>query len=334
MNKYESLLNRGGLSLDRLRNFALIAQAGGLSRAAGGDATRMSLFSKQVKELEGFFGVALTWRQGRIVKLTEAGQRLAQLAQAQLSGLEDFQQTCQGLPQTISLGAGNSLVEWLVMPQVAKLRQALPNTRFEFYDGRTEDLVRQLTDMSLDLALVREDAVVRPLKSKRLTLLTFSLFLPKRLAATIREDNLKAAMGELPLATSVGGQFREQLTSSANKAGWPLRIELSCSTFTAAAQAVKTGAYGAALPSLAAARFAPGEVVQLPLPFLKSYARPIGVAWNPRLVEVRPMVEQAIKARHQALAGGGALGLHSRGTLPSQPHDELRPKDGFAKSDR
>ena len=215
MNKYESLLNRGGLSLDRLRNFALIAQAGGLSRAAGGDATRMSLFSKQVKELEGFFGVALTRRQGRIVKLTEAGDRLAQLAQAQLSGLADFQQTCQGLPQTISLGSGNSSVEWLVMPQMAKLRQILPNTRFEFYDGRTEDLVRQLTDMSLDLALVREDAVARPLKSKRLMMLTFSLFLPKRLAATIREDNLKAAMGELPLATSVGGQFREQLTAAA-----------------------------------------------------------------------------------------------------------------------
>ena len=33
----------------------------------------MSLFSKQVKELEGFFGVALTRRQGRKATLTEAG---------------------------------------------------------------------------------------------------------------------------------------------------------------------------------------------------------------------------------------------------------------------
>lgn len=308
MVKFKSLFERGGLSLDRLRSFALIADAGGLSLAAGGDPARMSLFSKQVKELEGFFGVALTRRQGRKVKLTEAGERLAQLAHAHLSGLEDFQQTCKGVPQTLSLGSANSLIEWLVMPQVAKLRRSLPNTLFEFYDGRTEELVRQVTDMSLDLALVREDAVVRPLKYKRLLLLTYSLFVPRRLASSIREENLKVAMAGVPLATSIGGQFREQLTIGAAKAGWPLRVELSCSSFTQAAQAVKTGAFGAALPNLASVAFAPNEVVQFPLPFLKSYARPICVAWSPRLAEVRPVVQQAIGALHKALAGEAAVG--------------------------
>lgn len=308
MVKFKSLFERGGLSLDRLRSFALIADAGGLSLAAGGDPTRMSLFSKQVKELEGFFGVALTRRQGRKVNLTEAGQQLARLAHAHLSGLEDFQQACKGVPQTLSLGSANSLIEWLVMPQVANLRQSLPNTLFEFYDGRTQELVRQVTDMSLDLALVREDAVVRPLKFKRLLLLTYSLFVPRRLAASIREDKLKAAMGGLPLATSIGGQYREQLTTAAAKAGWPLRIELSCSSFTQAARAVKTGAFGAALPNLAAVAFAPGEVVQFPLPFLKSYARPICVAWNPRLADVRPVVEQAIGVVREALAGESRSG--------------------------
>jgi DNA-binding transcriptional LysR family regulator len=307
MVKFKSLFERGGLSLDRLRSFALIADAGGLSLAAGGDPTRMSLFSKQVKELEGFFGVALTRRQGRKVKLTEAGERLARLAHAHLSGLEDFRQTCQNVPQTLSLGSGNSLIEWLVVPQMANLRRSLPNTLFELYDGRTEDLVRQLTDMSLDLALVREDAVVRPLKFKRLLRLTYSLFVPRRLAASIREDNLKAAIAGVPLATSVGGQFREQLSTAATKAGWPLRIEVSCSSFTQAAQVVKTGAFGAALPNLAAVEFAPGEVVQFPLPFLKSYALPLCVAWNPRLADVRPVVERAIKALHQALAGEGRV---------------------------
>jgi len=296
MVKFKALFEKGGLSLDRLRNFALIADAGGLSLAAGGDPARMSLFSKQVKELEGFFGVALTRRQGRRVKLTEAGQQLAGLAHAHLSGLEDFQQTCKGVPQTLSLGSANSLIEWLVMPQAAKLRRALPNTLFEFYDGRTQELVRQVTDMSLDLALVREDAVVRPLKFKRLLLLTYSLFVPRRLAASIRADHLRAAMAGLPLATSIGGQYREQLTTAAAKAGWPLRIELSCSSFTQAAQAVKTGAVGAALPNLAAAAFTPGEVVQFPLPFLRSYARPICVAWNPRLADVRPVVGRAVEA--------------------------------------
>jgi DNA-binding transcriptional LysR family regulator len=299
--KFKSLFDRGGLSLDRLRSFALIAEAGGLSLAAGGDPTRMSLFSKQVKELESFFGVPLTWRQGRTVKLTEAGTRLAQLAQAHLSGLEDFQQTCQNVPQTISMGASNSVHEWLLLPEIAKVRAALPNTRFELYAGRTQDLVRKIIDMSLDLGLLREDAATPSLKSKRLLLMTYSLFLPQRLAVKVREDRLKEALADLPLATSIGGQFREQLEGAASKAHWPLRIELSCSSFTQAARAVETGAFGAVLPSVAAVEFAAGGAIEFSLPFLKSYARLICVVWNPRLTEVRPVVERGINALYQAL---------------------------------
>ena len=120
MDKYETLFNRGGLSLDRLRNFVLIADAGGLSLAAERDPTRMSLFSKQIKELETFFGVALTRRQGRTLLFTEAGNQLAQLARGYLSGLEDFQQACQGVPQTLSIASGNSVLEWLLLPKNAR----------------------------------------------------------------------------------------------------------------------------------------------------------------------------------------------------------------------
>lgn len=301
MDKYKSLFNRGGLSLDRLRNFALIAEAGGVSRAAAGDPTRMSLFSKQIKELEAFFGTALTQRQGRTAKLTEAGHRLAQLARAQLGGLEDFQNTCQDAPQTLSIAAGNSVLEWLLLPHLGKIREALPNTKFELQSGRTNELVQRLTDMSVDLALIREDAVVRPLKSKRLLLLTYSLFVPKRLAAPFRTGKLEQALAGLPVATSVGGQFREHLESAAAKANCPLRLELSCSSFTQAARAVETGAFGAVLPTAAGVEFAPGEVMGVPLPFLKPYARPLCLAWNPRLTTVRAPVERFIQALHQIL---------------------------------
>lgn len=306
MSKYETLFNRGGLSLDRLRNFALVADAGGVSRAAGGDPARMSLFSKQIKELETFFGTALTRRQGRTMELTEAGNRLAQLARAHLSGLEDFQQTCQDAPQTLSFGSGNSVLEWFLLPHMAKLRQALPNTQFDLQSARTNDLVQRLTDMSMDLALMREDAVVRPLKSKRLLRTTYSLFVPKRLAKGIALDDAKALLAQVPLATSLGGQFREQLTAAAGKAGWPLRIELACGSLTQAARAVQTGVYGAVLPNLAAVEFSPGEVLQLPLPLLKSYERHLALAWNPRLIAVRPAVERALKVLETVLTAAGS----------------------------
>ena len=85
---------------------------------------------------------------------------------------------------------------------------------------------------------------------------------------------------------------------------------MSCSSFTVTAQAVKTGAFGAALPSPAAVEFTPGEVVQFALPFLKSYALPVAVAWNPRLTAVRPVVERAVQALHQALSGESGARLN------------------------
>jgi DNA-binding transcriptional LysR family regulator len=308
MIKFKDLFAKGGLSLDRLRNFASIAEAGGLSLAAEGDPARMSLFSKQVKELESFFGVALTRRQGRTMKLTEAGMRLAQLAQAHLGGLADFQQTCRNVPQTISLGASNSVLEWLVLPRIGKWCGLMGKTVFELYSGRTKELVRRLAEMNVDLGLVREDAVVPPLKCKRVVVMTYSLFLPKRLATGVREGELRTALAAVPLATSVGGQFRERLETVATKGHWTLRIELACTSFTQAARAVETGAFGAVLPSMAAAELKGGEVVMFDLPFLRSYARPICVAWNPRLAEVRPVVGQAVSALRQALAGDGLEG--------------------------
>lgn len=293
MSKYETLFNRGGLSLDRLRNFVLIAQAGGISRAAEGDPARMSLFSKQIKELETFFGVALTHRQGRLMKLTEAGERLAELARAQLAGLEGFQQTCQGLPQSLTIASGNSVLEWLLIPRLAEIRRALPNTHIELQSIRTQEAVERLQNMTVDLALIREDAVVRPLKSKRLSRLSYSLFAPKSLVKGMASASPKELLAKLPLATSLGGQFREQLTAAAGGAGWPLRIELSCGSLTQAARAVQTGAFAAVLPDLAVVEFSTGEVTQYPLPILKSYERQLVLAWNPRVAEVRPLVGRA-----------------------------------------
>jgi len=63
---------------------------------------------------------------------------------------------------------------------------------------------------------------------------------------------------------------------------------------------------GAVLPNLAAVEFDPKETVQFPLPILKAYARPIALAWNPRLTEVRPIVERAIQVVQQELVKDGA----------------------------
>src|SRR5437870_2183319 len=95
---FTDLLQKGGISLDRLQSFCLVAQAGGVTKAAKGDPAKQSLFSRQIKELEEFFGTELIRRKGRGISLTESGERLNMIARECFASLIDFQSECKGRP--------------------------------------------------------------------------------------------------------------------------------------------------------------------------------------------------------------------------------------------
>lgn len=301
MDKFGSLFSEGGISLDRLRNFCLIAEAGGITKAADGDPTKQSLYSRQIKELETFFGVELKRRQGKGIALTDAGRQLAELVRAHLTGLEDFHRSARALPMRLSIASGNSVLEWLVLPRIGALRERLPDCVFDFHNQRTAKIVSDLMDMTCDVAIIREDAVKPPLKSRRLMSVSYSLFVPTQLCKDLTDEHLKERVATFPIATSVGGQFREQLETGAAKARWPLRICVSCSSFTQAARAVRSGTFAGVLPAIAAADFAPERVREFPLPFLRRYVRPLSIAWNPRLLDVRSSLPAAVNEIHEIL---------------------------------
>ena len=66
-----------GLSLDRLETLSAIVARGGIARAADGDPNKQSLFSRQVAELEAWFGVDLMDRSSSPNKPTNAALRIA-----------------------------------------------------------------------------------------------------------------------------------------------------------------------------------------------------------------------------------------------------------------
>jgi DNA-binding transcriptional LysR family regulator len=296
MSKIDEFLSVSGLSLDRLRNFCLIAEAGGLTRASGGDLARISLYSRQIKELETFFGCELKRRAGKSIALTDAGRELARLARAHLLGLEEFKRAVHSAPHRIAIAAGNSILEWLLLPRLAELRAALPDTVLEFHSRRTDDIVASLRDLTLDLGIVRENAVAPPLKIRHLMTVNYALFVPPALARGLNAQNVQERLANLPLATSLGGEFRDTLEAASAKAGKPLRISVSCASFTQAARTVTAGACAAVLPSMAFKEFDQSKVREFPLPFLKRHTRQLCLAWNPRLVEVRPILNSAIDA--------------------------------------
>jgi LysR family transcriptional regulator, nitrogen assimilation regulatory protein len=294
----DDLLQQSGLSLDRLQSFCRVAELGGVTKAAKGDPTRQSLFSRQIKELEEFFGVELVRRKGRGVALTAAGERLHMLAREQLLALSDFKKACAGESVQITVAAGDSLIQWVLLRRIRDIRHRLSDVSFRVLNLPTTEITARMRDGTVDLGLVREGSIARPLQASPLGTMTFSLFVPAQMFPGTKPKSLPPeALVKLPLATLEGtGQFRQELDRlfARQKAGPSAQLELS--SFPLVAQAVQTGAFAAILPSIASAEFARSETVELKLDVLRSLNRGMVLAWNPRMARIRAAVGKAIPA--------------------------------------
>src|SRR6059036_1387384 len=129
---FENLFANSGLSLERLKTFREIVAAGGITAAAGDDSNRQSQYSRQLKELEKYFGVELLRRGRGPAELTDAGQRLYEIIGHTLSALEEFRLTCAGQPLELVIGAGESLIQWLLLPRLSGLAAAHPRLAVTF----------------------------------------------------------------------------------------------------------------------------------------------------------------------------------------------------------
>ncbi len=287
---FSELLSEGGLSLDRLRSFCLVAEAGGVTKAAKGEASKQTLYSRQIKELEEFFGVELMRRSGRGMVLTSAGTRLNALARECFASLLDFKSECKGRPVEIVLGAGESIIAWVLLPHLAEVRERLPKVRLKFLNLTTKDIVRGLGDGILDFGVVRRDAVSRPLQAAALGVMRYSLFVPEGLR---RADGPKV-LEALPMAILSGeGSFRRQLAAIAARHRLRLNIEIECASFPLVVRAVREAHVAGILPSAAAVELGQAGVEELNVAVLDSLKRETCLAWNPRMVKIRTGLRKA-----------------------------------------
>lgn len=290
---FRKLLSRRGLSFDRLAALLDLAEAGSLARAADGDPNRQSLYSRQIKELEHFFGVELTRRRGQALELTGPGRRVVEICRESFTRLDDFWAECEARPTTVTIGSGDSLLQWLVLPCLGAVQRLFPRHTVRLEDLRTGDVVARLSDMRIDLGLIRDSALVPPLKSKRVLRLAYSLFVPRERLPRGKPAEWHTLLEAMPLALqATGGQFHRTLEEAARARRVRLEPALCCVSFTQAARAVLSGNYAAVLPSIAAADLPPERFLQVPLPLLKSYERQVCLAWNPRQHRLRPALEK------------------------------------------
>jgi len=98
-------------------------------RRARDDSNRQSQYSRQLKELEKYFGAELLKRGHGPAELTDAGQRLYEIIGHTLSALDEFRLTCAGQPVELRIGAGESLIQWLLLLDCRACRRLILASR-------------------------------------------------------------------------------------------------------------------------------------------------------------------------------------------------------------
>ena len=261
---FEHLFAERGLSLDRLKTLIEVAKAGSIAAAARGDSARQSLYSRQIKELEEFFGVELASRRGKVLALTGAGWELVRLASESLCLLDDFKSRSRNLPYRFTIGAGDSLHAWVVAPVLASIQKRGLPWLFALENLRNSEIPSKLQNMDIDFGIVRTSALeAEGLESRVICSMDYALYVPALLKRNCAEFGIR------------------------------LRVHCETQSFPFAARMLKSGAFMAILPCMAEKELGEG-FVKVTHPALDGLSRSISLAWNPRLLRVRPSAKRVI----------------------------------------
>jgi DNA-binding transcriptional LysR family regulator len=292
MNK--RLFAKTGLSLDRLRTFADIVAAAGISNAAPGDGNRQSQFSRQLKELEQFFGMELLRRGRGPSELTAAGRELFQIVQSQFNALGDFADRCANQNVEIALGAGESLLHGFLLPSFAAFRARHPSTTLILHNLRTGEIASRLADGRIDVGLLRIDAVRAPIKSVRLGSIQYRLVMPRNSSVPPTEKNVWPMLEQMPVALLAESEVAAGFEAAAAKKGVRLNISLRGTSYAQLVEAIQRAGCAAVIPASATKQLGADAAI-FSLAALKPFARPIALAWNPRFCALRPTLAKAIE---------------------------------------
>lgn len=284
------LLAATGLSLERLETFLRIADAGGITAAAGSDPNRQSQFSRQLKQLETFFGATLARRGHGAWALTPAGETLHRLARLHFAALEDLRRECAEQPLELRFGAGESLLQWHVLPRLGEISRRLPRATWTLENCRSRELVDRLSHGRLDFALLRADAVPTSLSAVPLGPSHFHAVAPASCTGEELPRESKALLRRLaahPLALLHGSTPAAALESHAHRAGLQLRVVLRATSYAQLAEATRLLGCATLLPSFALPHALSGLFALGPLPLRWKCSRTVMLVWNPQAVEVR-----------------------------------------------
>lgn len=293
---YSEFFSMRGPSFERLHVLLLLSQHGSLIKAAKGHSGVQSRYSHRLRELSAFFGVELTTRSGKTLRLTPAGEQLAKITREHFDALLHFRGELRNETRSVRIGGDDSVLQWMAIPAIGSLRR--PDRPFKaILESQTpQEIGRRLQEQQLDFGLIEKSVVPRGLKSERVCRVKYVAVVPRRLVSTRGLLTLKKVLLECPHAVLANDAIlKDQLEKLAKQVGGKFKPELICDTHAQCIAAVGSGFYAAIVPTRSWDSESNVDCDIVDDPALETLESQIELVWNPRLMDVLGQAGNQIK---------------------------------------
>jgi LysR family transcriptional activator of glutamate synthase operon len=268
-----------------LRWFQLVADGETVTDVADAYGISQPGLSRALARLEGELGVDLLYKQGRVLRLTQAGATFRRHVDAMLHGLDDGIAALSELtdPETghVRLGFQPSLGTWLVPTLVRRFAEQHPSVTFALShidDARPSMVVDGEVDLEITSSRpAHADVTWRPLLAQPL-----ALAVPPRHRLAVEaegaEVSLDTARGEPFIALARHWYLRERADALCERAGFTPRVRFELEDLPGVHGFVAAGLGVAIVPRVPSREFEPaGPLLSIADPEAR---RELGVAWS------------------------------------------------------
>ncbi|MCQ6275401.1 LysR family transcriptional regulator [Bacillus sp. V3B] len=146
------------MNIENLKMFCLVVDEGSISQAARLSFVSQPAVTRQINQLENFYGTLLFDRTGGKLKVTEAGKILYPYAKTIVNDFnrskEAVQQETEKYNANLQVGATFTIGEYLLPSLLGRFKKQKPDIKVTLTIKNTPSILEDLTNDVIDLALV------------------------------------------------------------------------------------------------------------------------------------------------------------------------------------
>lgn len=151
-------MTKPAFTLEQVRSFLAVAETQHISRAAAALFLTQGAVTQQVRHFERALGLRLLERDGRGVRLTDAGRSLALSCRAALRSVAMLEETARAMKMmeagSLHLGASPTCASYYLPPKLAEFAQRFPAVTLNVTVEPSAAIGTQVLAGALDCALI------------------------------------------------------------------------------------------------------------------------------------------------------------------------------------